>query len=483
MGSPAICEGATDSDSHPITVTVFPWRGVSAAAGSVLDVGGTRSWQRERVRTVRYPVGLHWSRREFVGGSLAIPPLSGARESGAVYAERRRRLASDVGGGVIALVGHDGTTGESGFTGFRQESNFYYLTGHEEPGAALLIASASQQDSYREVLFLPGDVAFGVPWHEPPSTAAKVRSLTFGDARSKDRFVPELRSMLRGRGKLFALRARTRGDVGSRLRQRVEGIVGGRDIRDLDPLLARMRSIKSPGEIALIEQAARATVLAHRAAWSVVQSGVPEHALVAEFVGAAFRAGCRRLAFPPMAGSGRNATTLHYQRNDAVMQAGQLVLMDAGGEYFRYAADVARTVPVDGCFRADQRCLYELVLGAQAAAIRMAGPGATLGGSGPMSLLARAERYMRDRAPKGLDVNLPHAVGHHIGLDVHDPYPFRSPLQAGMVVTVEPGIYLPDRRIGIRIEDMIVITDDGCRQLSGELPVLPDAIEKALAAG
>ncbi len=372
-------------------------------------------------------------------------------------------------------------SGHSGFTGFRQESNFYYLTGHEEPGAALLIAPASGKDPYRDILFLPGRERAGVPWSAPRRTPANAGNLAFGDALDQDRFLPVLRSMLRTRRRLFTLRSRTVGDLGSRLRQRVESIASERDFRELDAPLARMRSIKSPEEIELIEQAARSTVLAHRAAWRTVSAGMSEQALVAEFVGTAFRAGCKRLAFPPMAGSGPNAAILHYQRNDAVLRAGQLVLIDAGAEYSRYAADVARTIPVDGSFRAEQQRLYELVLGARSEVIREAGPGSTLGGTGARSLLALAERYMRERAPKGVDVNLPHALGHHVGLDVHDPAPFRAPLKAGMVVAVEPGVYLPDRGLGIRIEDMIAITDDGCRVLTDELPAAPDEVEKALA--
>ncbi len=413
---------------------------------------------------------------------MALPASAGTRrESPEVFAERRRRLASHVGSGVIALVGHDENSGRSGFTGFRQESNFYYLTGHDEPGASLVIAPARRNDSYREILFLPGQGTADVRWSGPLRTPADAGHLGFEEALDADRFRPELRSMLRDRRRLAALRSRSAGDAGGRLLERIEGIAGERAIRELDPALARMRSIKSAGEIELIEDAVRATVRAHRAAWKAVSAGVSEQALVAEFVGAAFRAGCQRLAFPPMAGTGPNAAVLHYQRNDSVMRSGQLVLMDAGGEYSRYAADVARTVPVDGRFSADQRNLYELVLGAQRAAIRSARPGATLGGTGSGSLLAFAERYMRERAPKGLDTNLPHALGHHVGLDVHDPSPYRSPLKPGMVIAIEPGIYIPDRALGIRIEDMIEITEDGCRLLTGDLPTSPDDVEEALA--
>ena len=404
------------------------------------------------------------------------------RESPGVFAERRRRLASDVGSGVIVLVGHDEESGRSGFTGFRQESNFYYLTGYDEPGAALVIAPSRGKAGYREILFLPNRDDAAARWSGPVRAPDEAGESAFQEALQESEFRPALRALLRDRKRLFAVRSRAASEVANRLLQRVEGIAQDRDIRDVGPELARMRSIKSPEEIALIEEAARATVSAHRAAWSAVSAGRSEQDLVAEFVGAAFRAGCRRLAFPPMAGCGPNATVLHYQRNDSVLRTGQLVLMDAGGEHSRYAADVARTVPVDGTYTSDQRRLYDLVLGALEAAIGRARPGATLGGTGPSSLLAVAERFMRDRAPRGMDTNLPHALGHHVGLDVHDPAPFRSPLKPGMVLAIEPGVYFPDRGIGIRIEDMIEITGDGCRRLTRELPVAPDEVEAALAA-
>lgn len=417
-----------------------------------------------------------------LGSSLALAAPAAARPLGPeVFAERRRRLAADVGSGVIALVGHDDASGQSGFTGFRQESNFYYLTGHDEPGAALLIAPARGKRGYREIVFLPSPSGSAVLWSGPMRTPADTGDLAFDEALGQDRFRPELRSLLRDRGKLFALRPRAEGDPGNRLLRQADGVVRERDIREVGPALARMRSVKSPEEIALIQKAVEATVSGHRAAWKAVADGSTERSMVAEFVGAVFRAGCQRLAFPPMAGAGPNGAVLHYRRHDSVMRSGQMVLLDAGAECFRYAADIARTVPVDSGLSAEQRRLYQLVLGAQRAAIRQVRSGATLGGTGLGSLLAVAERHMRERAPRGLATGLPHALGHHVGLDVHDPVPSRAPLKPGMVITIEPGLYLPGRGIGIRIEDMVEVTEDGCRLMTGQLPVAPDDVESALA--
>lgn len=383
---------------------------------------------------------------------------------------------------MIALLGHDESGGRSGFTGFRQESSFYYLTGHDEPGAALLIAPARGKDSYHEVLFLPSRDSSATRWSGPLVSPEDAGGLGFGEVLDRSKFGEVLRRLLRDRRWLYGLVPTDPGETGSGSADRLREIARTRDIRDIRADLARMRSIKSRSEIGLLQNSVDVTVAAFRAAWAAIGVGVTERAVVAEFVGSAFRAGCRRLAFPPMAGAGANAAILHYQRNSSVMQAGHLLLMDAGVECARYAADVARTVPVGAKFGGDQRRLYELVLGALGAGIAAARPGVTLGGPGPGSLLSVVERFLREQAPSGVQTRLPHAVGHHVGLDVHDPAPVRGALREGMVIAIEPGIYLPDRELGIRVEEMVEITSDGCRVMSAGLPASIAGIERALAS-
>ena len=402
------------------------------------------------------------------------------------FAERRRRLAEAVGRGVIALLGHGRSAGQSGFTGFRQESNFYYLTAHSEPGAALLIAPGRRTAPYREVLFLPRRNAQAERWSGPFLGPDDAECLGFQDVRDVDELAHSLGSLLKDRTNLMGLRPKA-GPGSEALGQaaaldRLREISGNRDVRDIRSELASMRAIKSSTEIALLRKAVNATVSAFRAAWSATRPGASERSAVAEFVGAAFRAGCERLAFPPMAGSGRNATILHYSRNRSAMQDGEMLLVDAGGEYSRYCADLARTVPVGGKFSARQRQFYELVLGAQRAVITAARPGVALGGRGPRTLESIAERHLRAGAPRGIETDLPHAIGHHVGLDVHDPAPPRTNLRKGMVLAIEPGIYLPQEGLGIRVEDMIEITSDGCRVMSDGLPRSIEGVETALNA-
>lgn len=404
-----------------------------------------------------------------------------------MFAERRRRLAEAVGRGVIALLGHGESEGQSGFTGFRQESNFYYLTGHSEPGAALLIAPRRRTAPYGEILFLPTRSAATARWSGPALGPADAESLGFQDVRDARTLDEDLRALLKDRRILMGLRPR-RGPghpdpVGAAAFDRLREAAAKRDVRDIRGELAAMRAIKSAAEIALLRKAVHATEKAFRAAWGATRPGTAEWSTVAEFVGAAFREGCERLAFPPMAGSGQNATVLHYRHNNSVMKDGEMLLIDAGGEFSRYCADLARTVPVSGRFSERQRELYQLVLDAQRAAISAARPGVALAGPGSRTLRSIAERTMRAGAPRGVDTHLPHAIGHHVGLDVHDSAPASGVLKEGMVLAIEPGIYLPREGLGIRVEDMIEITSDGCRLMSSGLPASVEAIECALSTG
>ena len=414
---------------------------------------------------------------------MAVPSLRAAAGADPQeFATRRRKLADTVGRGVICLLGNSSSEGRSGFTGFRQASNFYYLTGHSEPGAALLIAPGTRGKPYREVLFLPSPSAAGRKWSKPGPTPKNAGDLAFEEVLPDSKFRSELRTLLGNRGKLHGLvpREREAGSPRDLRFERLRELGGTDDIRTVSDTLAAMRSIKSAGEVALIQAAVDATCVAFRSAWRAVSDGATEQAAAAELVGGAFRAGCERLAFSPIVAGGENATILHYQRNSSPLQAGQVLLIDAGGERSRYAADIARTIPIGGSFSARQRRLYDLVLDAQKAVIEAAKPGAELAGPSAKSLESVAQRVLHAGAPRGVDAHLPHAIGHHVGLDVHDPSPPRRVLREGMVVAIEPGLYLPDEGLGIRIEDMVEITADGCRLMTDALPRSADEIEAAL---
>jgi Xaa-Pro aminopeptidase len=242
----------------------------------------------------------------------------------------------------------------------------------------------------------------------------------------------------------------------------------GVSIEDRTHLLPEMRSLKSKAEVGLMRQAALATALGYAAAAKIIRPGVTEteiqHAL--EY---GYRAhGASGPAYNSIVGAGFNGTVLHYMDNTGVAADGDLVVIDSGAAFAGYACDVTRTFPVSGHFSPEQRDLYEIVLRAQAAAIKAAKPGAT------WHAVDHASRKVIDDA--GLGDAYIHSVGHQLGLEVHDASP-DGPLKAGMVITIEPGIYFPERRLGIRIEDDILITPSGSTNLTAAIPKKPDELE------
>ena len=395
---------------------------------------------------------------------------------------RRRELAKSVGRGVIALLGLTEKEGQSGFTGFRQDSNFYYLTGLDEPDVALVISPASHGHPYMEILFLPSESAETKKWTGPGPSSADALRLGFADVEDQARLPGIVRSLCSERGPLFGLSGQAGGHPPRTLPRLLE-VAGGERPRGIERHLATLRSVKSEGEVALIKRAIAITSEAFRSALAVVRPGATEKSIAAELVAETFRRGCRRLAFPPIVASGANATILHYRRNEATLTPSQAVLVDAGAECSRYAADITRTVPVNGKFNRRQRQLYNLVLAAQDAAIKAARPGARVSGPDPKSVESAANRVLRKGAPEGVDPWLPHAIAHHVGLDVHDPDPPRDRLKAGMVLAIEPGLYVPEHGLGLRIEDIVEVRKDGARILSGGLPRSPDGVEALTGAG
>lgn len=389
------------------------------------------------------------------------------------YRARRAELSQKLHDGVLVLFGHTEKGEENIRTGFFQESNFYYLTGWQEPGAILLL-TPPQNDQPYSILFLPRRQPDMEKWtgRKAGPDDPNISQLTGFDAvLPTGSFESELRRQLERYSGIYVL--------GKQNVTQVQALAPLRDISDAGPLIARLRMHKSPEELTLIQRSIDVTLVAHRAAWKRAAPGSYEYQVATAMSSVYFDEGCQRHAYAPIVGSGPNSTILHYSRNARRMDRGELLLMDVGAECAGYAADITRTIPVGARFSKRQREIYDVVLGAQNAAIAAVKPGLPLGDLGKI-----AREYInthgKDLHGEPLGKYLTHGVSHHVGLDVHDAADLSQPLAEGNVITVEPGVYIPEENLGIRIEDMVLVTKDGARLLSGALPRDPGEIEKAL---
>ncbi len=403
----------------------------------------------------------------------ALPVLTepSQTQANAVYASRRAALMKEIGDGVAVIYADGSEDGD----GYRQGSDFYYLTGVVEQGAVLVLAPMER--TYREFLLLPNRDPEAERW-----TGA--RESIGGALRQRYGFEKIYRTD-RLLGLVVDLAARSpvlwqvsRPSVAARpadleLYGQVTARQAGVSVRSLGWTLAHMRSVHSADELALMQRAVRISEAGFVAAASQIRPGGFEGSVEAEAERVWKSAGARRPAYPSIAGSGPNSTLLHYPRSERVMADGELILMDMGAEYAHYAADITRTFPVNGHFTPEQRAIYDIVLRAQKAALAMVRPGVY------MEDLDRAARKVITDAGYG-DYFI-HGLGHFVGLDVHDAGDYQQPLAAGMVITLEPGIYLPERNLGVRIEDDVVVTPTGSRYMTDGLPREPDAVERWLA--
>jgi Xaa-Pro aminopeptidase len=416
------------------------------------------------------------------------------RQPNSEYQARRAKLRSTINGPAV-LFGYTSHQDAGELAVFFQEENFYYLTGHSEPDAALLLipdsADGKSSDSAHEILYLPprnpGAEEWGGPKMGPsdPGIAeetgfqavepfANLRADLVNLAKTYSTFYTELPPKQENGYPHLTIWSGW-----------VRSILPQSTIDDVAPALASLRQIKSAGEIALIQKAVDASVDAHIAAMKMMRPGLFEYQIAARMKEVHEMEGCSREAYAPIVGTGFYSTVLHYDALKNEIKDGDVVVIDVAGEYGGYAADITRTLPANGKFTARQREIYEIVLGAQNAALAAIKPGVMLIG-GPKSVHQVAYEYINthghDLHGNTLGRYFFHGVGHHLGLDVHDPND-RSPLQAGMVITDEPGIYIPEENIGVRIEDDVLVTPDGNQLLSAKLPRSPDEIEKIMAEG
>jgi len=368
------------------------------------------------------------------------------------------------------------------------DKNFFYLTGCTEPGAVLLMIPG--EDGPGETLFLarrdPKQERWtGVRMAPGPETA---RRLGLQEVLSLDELPDALARRVPPKGKVYANLPRGPHRQATdkccpepwvRLRRWLPDA----EVLDSGPEVAFLRMKKSQWEIEKIRRAVEITIAGHRHALPAIGPGRSEYEVEAAIEYQFRSRGATRPAFPSIVGSGPNSTVLHYAENNRRMSSGDLVVIDVGAEFDGYSADLTRTYPVSGRFTRRQKEIYNVVLAAQKAALEQVRPGATFDRDGSIYQAAfqTIDSRGRDRQGRRLGRYFIHGTGHHLGLEVHDPVSDRSrPLEPGMVITIEPGIYIPEENLGVRIEDDVLVTRDGYRILSRGLPREAEEIERMM---
>lgn len=431
---------------------------------------------------------------------ISAPALE--RQPGSDYHARREKLAAKLDGGIALIFAPPEAEGPNDVYGYRPDNNFYYLTGWPEPGAALLVASASDAKDgnparqYSEILFLPRRNYSQEQWTGPKlgPENPKAAELTGVDrVESLDELRDELVKLQPKTGaRIFTDipegEAISNSTAPIAWQQNANAFSVGTSYEDIRPRLASLRTVKDAGEIALIQKAVDASIAAQFAAIRAIKPEVTEREISALLQFEWGKRGCERPAYAPIVGSGANSTVLHYSNDSGTMHAGDIVVMDAAGEYSLYASDITRTVPVSGKFTPRQREIYEIVLGSQKAAMAAFQSGKSHLRRGQAdSLYQVAYDYInshgKDLHGEPLGKYFIHGLGHYVGLAVHDDGDYSQPLAPGMVFTIEPGIYIPEEKIGVRIEDMFYVDSSGkLVRMTQALPQTPDEIEK-LASG
>ncbi len=419
------------------------------------------------------------------------------REPLSVFHERRTRLMRDAGGdGVVVLFGYDEADVAATVTPFRQNEEFYYLTGWNEPGAMMMLvpkphAAGTRGELGEEILYIPPHDRSEEKWTGPklaPDDAEAPARTGFASVRDVEQFDADFQAAAKKYPTIYT-EVSPQPESGEdcfleHVTQRLRKEAPAASLADIRMVIGQMRAIKSPGEIALTRKAVEASVDAHFAAMRAVKPGVWEYQIAALMNYEFERRGCEWPSYPPIVGSGFYSTVLHYDQDSNQMKDGDVVVMDVAGSYGGYTSDITRTLPVNGHFTPRQREIYEIVLGAQNAALAAAKPGMYLGRHGNKGLYEIAFDYInshgKDLHGQHLGQYFIHGLSHPIGLNVHDPLDYGKPLEAGMIITFEPGIYIPEEKIGVRIEDDVLITPGGYEILSARLPREADAIEKIM---
>ncbi|MDM8562566.1 aminopeptidase P N-terminal domain-containing protein [Candidatus Marithioploca araucensis] len=428
------------------------------------------------------------------------------------FKQRRQKLIGMMNEGSMAILPAAPENPRDLHYPYHQDSHFYYLTGFPEPEALAVIVPHREQGQY--ILFCREKDKEKETWNgKRAGLEGACETYNADDAfpiTQIDDIMPGIMEscscLYYPMGYYQAFDEKITGWI-NQLRYRAgKGVVAPHKMVYLDFVLEEMRLRKTEAEVEELRASAKIIINAHKRAMRFCKPGLYEYELEAEIVHELLRNGCRSAAFPTIVAGGKNACTLHYIENNEVLNDGELVLIDAGAELNHYASDVSRTFPINGRFTRQQKTIYELVLKAQRAALNQIYPGKkwnepyqaaikviTQGLIELGILVGKMDKLIEEEAYKRFYM---HRVGHWLGMDVHDGGNYKvddvwRDLEPGMVMTVEPGIYIPAAidipeewwNIGIRIEDDVLITEGGHEVLTADLPNTVAEIEALMVNG
>ncbi len=415
-----------------------------------------------------------------------------------VFQNNRQRLTAQLPENALAILNSNDVmpTNADGTLGFCQNSDLYYLSGVDQEDTVLLLFPAARDPKHREVLFVRETSELLAIWEGAKLSKDDARAVSgiqsvfwLGD------FDRILRDLMFEAETVYLnlnehLRASSSVETGdSRFVEDLRRRFPLHNYARLAPILTRLRMVKSPEEVDAIREATATTAAGFRRLLGFVEPGVKEYEVEAELMHEFIRGRSRGFSYPPIIASGPNACVLHYVENNATCQDGELLLLDVAAEYANYRSDMTRTIPVSGRFTPRQKEVYNAVLRVLRACSTLLRPGVM-----PHEYLAEVNGLMEQEiiglglidaeAVKNQDPEKPlyrkyfmHGVSHHIGIDVHDVHDARVPFGEGMILSVEPGIYIREEGFAVRLENLILIGKDGNEDLMKDVPLEADEIE------
>ncbi len=420
-----------------------------------------------------------------------------------LFCENRKELVQSLLPNSLVLLHSNDVmpTNADGIMTFHQNSDLLYLSGADQEESVLLLYPQAKAPEHREILFVretSDQLAIWEGAKYSKETARKISGIQRIEWTSElDSILEEL---LKETNQVYLFQnehsrasscVETRND---RLRKELLEQYPNLSIQRLAPLMSPLRMIKSPIEIDLIAKAAKITEAGFRRVLRFVKPGVGEWEIEAEFAHEFLRRRSKGFAYSPIIGSGSNATVLHYLENNQICNDGDLILMDVAAEWANWNSDMTRTIPVNGQFTPRQRAVYDAVLRAMRYANSILRPGIKpsqyqakvlefmQGELIALGLFSAEEAMEQDASKPLVKKYFMHGTSHHLGLDVHDVAPTDHPIEEGMVFTIEPGIYIREENLGIRLENNYVIGAEGNLDLMADIPIEADEIEELMAA-